>query len=116
MSKFFKSDRDASATGASSPELDSEKKGVDSEGSVEERESSCGSKARAQPRACVPYRASDPHLALLLSSSSLADSVLSRAREAKREIGLISAIFLVFNRVLGTGIFAYVERCPILQY
>ena len=28
------------------------------------------------------------------------------ARDAKRQIGIVSAAFLIFNRVIGTGIFA----------
>ncbi|KAL1846871.1 hypothetical protein VTK73DRAFT_203 [Phialemonium thermophilum] len=31
---------------------------------------------------------------------------LQRAREAKRQIGVVSASFLIFNRIVGTGIFA----------
>ena len=62
MSRFFKSGPDGSATGASSPELDSEKKNIDSEGSVEERESECESAARPCPRTCIACRADDSHL------------------------------------------------------
>ena len=31
---------------------------------------------------------------------------LQQAREAKRQIGVVSATFLIVNRVIGTGIFA----------
>ena len=114
MSRFFKSGPDGSATGASSPELDSEKKNIDSEGCVEERESECESAARPHSRTRIACGADASHLVVHPSYSSYTDSILSRAREAKREIGLISAIFLVFNRVLGTGIFACVENRPTL--
>ena len=39
-------------------------------------------------------------------ASDLDTGSLYQVREAKRQIGVTSAVFLIFNRMIGTGIFA----------
>ncbi|KKY19361.1 putative high affinity methionine permease [Phaeomoniella chlamydospora] len=42
----------------------------------------------------------------VLREPPLEDGIIIEARETKRQIGVVSAAFLIFNRMIGTGIFA----------
>ncbi|KAK4198666.1 putative high-affinity methionine permease [Triangularia verruculosa] len=58
-----------------------------------------------------PAEAGDSHDfkdpgAVAASEGSSEAGQLQRASEAKRQIGIVSAVFLIVNRVIGTGIFA----------
>ena len=58
------------------------------------------SEAKAAPAEGQPKSDSDA------PASDIDNGSLYQVRQAKRQIGVTSAVFLIFNRMIGTGIFA----------